>query len=389
METINLSGFASGIRYVPLETGMNNYISYISDCKFIGNYLIVINLKQCLLYDVNGKFIKQIGTEGRGPGEYQYVDAVVVDCDTNIYIQSLYDLLEFKVDGSFVEKKKNRFMLNNNMNEYFITSLIIRDSLFFGHIPNSTGLINNKALLIKKSGEIIKSYKNHILFDREKPVGSYLENFAHIYQFDRSIYYKEYYNDTLFCLDDQLNLNPKYVLDPGKYKEPVSERAKRHSQPKSAAEYHSIWEVFQIDKYLFISCGYGDHFPAKRITPEIVNLPDGRAIKILRNTDRVLGIYNKETRNISFCKPTSTDNKLFTSGLCNDFDAGPRFFPTMQVNDSTMMMWIKAEDLINHIESNDFNNCEAVFPAKKKQLAEMVHKLSPQDNPVLMFVTFR
>jgi hypothetical protein len=389
MEVINLSQFASNIYYMPLETNNDIYLSYIKDCIIFGNYMIVTNLKQCLLYTTEGKFIRQIGKEGRGPGEYQFVNVADFDSDTNIYMQSLRDLLEFKIDGTPTSKMRNQFMLNGSIEEYFTSWILIDDSLFFGHLPNSTGLIKNKALLMNKKAETIKSFKNFILFERDRPVGSGFENFAHVYRFDHLIYYKEFYNDTLFYLDDQFNMIPRYVFNFGKYKEPLSERAKFPGQGFNMSEYLYVYDVFQTNKYILINCQSDNHFTAERLTPRIVNMPDGRAVTVTRNTNRALGIYDKQTENISFCKQTNTDNPLFASGICNDIDAGPRFFPTKQINDSTMLMWIRVDQLLKHVESKDFKDSEPKFPEKKKQLKELVQKLKPEDNGVLMFVTFR
>jgi len=112
-------------------------------------------------------------------------------------------------------------------------------------------------------------------------------------------------------------------------------------------------------------------------------------ISLDNNTTHALGIYNKETNDLIFCKPTDTDNPLFTSGLYNDIDAGPRFFPAKQVNDSTLMMWIAPGQLKEHVASDDFKNNIPKFPEKKKQLEELAGSLSEFDNPVLMFVTLR
>jgi hypothetical protein len=90
-----------------------------------------------------------------------------------------------------------------------------------------------------------------------------------------------------------------------------------------------------------------------------------------------------------FCKPTSTDNPLFASGIYNDIDAGPRFFPKKIVNDSTMVMWIDAKQFKDHIASDDFKNNMPKFPEKKKQLEDLANSLTEFDNPVLMLVTFK
>jgi hypothetical protein len=246
-------------------------------------------------------------------------------------MQSLRDLLEYRIDGTPIKKSKNQFMLNNSMQEYFTSWFLINDTLFFGHLPNSTGLIKNKALLMNKEAKAIKSYKNYILFKRDRPVGSGFENFAHVYKFNNLIYYKEFYNDTLFYLDDQFKMIPEYTFRLGKYKQPTSERAKFGS---SMDDYIYVWNVFQTDKYMLINCQSTNYFTAKRLTQKTVNLPDGRAVTLERITNRALGIYNKQTKKITFCKQTNTDNPLAASGIYNDIDcmSSGKFAPFSIIN---------------------------------------------------------
>jgi len=389
MEVWNLSHLASSIRYVALETKIENYISNVHDYREADKYMIITNLKQCMLFDKAGKFIRQIGINGRGPGEYQFVNSVGIINDSILTMQSLYDLINYRIEGSVVNQEKNFFRFSNSNEEYFLSWIILDDSLYFGHLPNTTGLISNKALIFNQERTIKRAFKNYILFQREKTVGSGFEDFAHIYHFEKGIFYKEFYNDTMFILDDDLNLSPKYVFNLGKFKEPTSERAKLPGQGSKMSQFIYIWEVFQIDNYLLISCQFGDHFTAKRLTPRIVNLPDGRSITITTNTSKALGVFDKNFLILSFSEPTSSDNPLFTSGLYNDIDGGPRFYPTKQVNDSTLLMWIKAEDFLNHISSDDFKNSNPKDPEKKKQLKEFANNVTMFDNPILMYVTFK
>jgi hypothetical protein len=59
------------------------------------------------------------------------------------------------------------------------------------------------------------------------------------------------------------------------------------------------------------------------------------------------------------------------------------------INDSTILMSVRADDLKNHVASDDFKYNLPKYPEKKKQLEDLVNKLSELDNPVLMFVTFK
>ncbi len=107
MEVINLSQFASNIHYIPLETNNGISLSYIDNCMIFGNYMIVTNLRQCLLYNKQGKFLGKLGQKEEETGEYRFVNVVDFDSDTNIYLQSLRDLLEYRIDGTPINKTRN------------------------------------------------------------------------------------------------------------------------------------------------------------------------------------------------------------------------------------------------------------------------------------------
>lgn len=381
MEIIYLSQFTDNIRYVPLKTFQDLTFQGIWKCIFTDSMILAYDMHKCLLYDYNGNVIAKIGQSGRGPGEYNYIKNVEFGPKNKILIHSQFDLFEYNMDGSFLRQIKNFFRPNSDT--YISSWSIVKDSLFFGHVPNTTGLSENKALIIDKFGQIKNRYKNYILFQRDLPQTGHTEDFAHIYSFNDSIFYKECYNDTLFLLDNDFKLIPEYILKLGKYMMPISNR-KLPIISQNFNDYITQWEVFQTEKYLLLSCGFANRFPAKRLTPRIIM----EGTTSMFNTTSVLGIYDKKSRNLTFCKPTSTDNPLFTTGFYNDLDAGPRFYPINSVNDSTLVMWIDAKKLKEHVESNDFKNNMPKYPEMKNAISEIANELTVFDNPVLMFVTF-
>lgn len=388
MERFSLSQFTDDILYTKLEFLENSQMGEIRSISVSEKYILISDNKFCYLFDPRGKFLRNIGKVGRGPGEYQFLTGALLLND-RIFIQSVFDLFEYKTDGSFVRKIKDRFMFNNNKYEYSRNWINLNDSSILCHIPNPTGSIRHKALITDNSGDIIKSYPNYIYFSPVKPI-SITEDNAHIYRFSNRIYFKEYYNDTLFYLDNKYNLIPEYVFKLGKYKEPVDGREKPIAEwGKSQSRYIFIPRVFQTEKFLFIKCQFGDNFPAKRITPELVSLPDGSVLRQWYNTTFILGIWNKQKRVLPLCNPLATDNPLVASGINNDIDAGPNFFPETQIGNSTMAMWITAHDLKAHVASDEFKKGTSRYPEKKRKLEQLAAGLSDYDNPVLMFVTLK
>jgi hypothetical protein len=388
MQVIELSRFTDDIQYVPLETIENLLVSYITDLDISQDLILVSDMKVCLLYKIDGHFILKVGDIGRGPGEYPYITNVNLGKFGEIYLSDTEDLYEYRCDGLFIKKYTN-ILLNESY--YLPNWILIGDSLLFGHVPNETGQEKNKALMIDKFGHVKHYYKNYILFKRDKKITFTMENHAQISMFNSNVFYKELFNDTLFYLSANKELLPKYAFLLGNYK--ASEAARKTVDVEQFFKCIFLYNVFQTVNYLFIDFDFGFNFPAKRLTQKKPPAALSGAQFLDRygwyNTRNALGVYDKRSGSVIFSKPTSTDNPLFTSGLYNDIDAGPRFFPRKQVNDSTMVMWINAEELKTHVASDDFKNNVPKYPEKKRKLEELANSLTELDNPVLMFVTFK
>lgn len=384
-EYLFLSKFTDNIHYVPLERYEDLFFSGIWECVISDSLILAKDISKCLLYDYDGNFITKIGEKGRGPGEYNYISNVIIAGDNKIYIQSLNDLIIYDINGEYIRKCKNYFLFNQ---DYIYSWNLLNDSLIFGHIPNSTGKKKYKAIILNQEGNTLKLYDNNILFNRVKELFSPQEGHANIYSFNGKYFYKEIYNDTLFYLDNNYQLIPSIAFEFGKYSEPVSHRENKTLEKdlgytKEWSSYLYLENVYQNNKYLLLDCQYKGHFPVKRKTPRIVS-----GVKSDYNTTNVLGIYNKLSGELVFCKPLSTDNPLLSSGIFNDIDAGPSFFPMNMVNDSTMVMWMDAKQLKDHVASDDFKNTTPKSYEKKKELENLANNLSEFDNPVLMIVIF-
>lgn len=376
-----LSEFAKDIRYIPLKSVENHplYNIMVSDISKDG--ILVSDMTECLLYDLSGNFISKIGSRGRGPGEYPYVTSASLGSYNKIYIKGLWDLYEYDFDGSILKIHPKTFLLNEVS---FISSWIIfHDSLIFGHIPNTTGHIINKAIIMNPEGRILHSFQNYDLFSRSQDnLGPY-EAYADLYFFKSKLYYKSLYSDTLFYLSDSLKLIPQAAFHIGKYKEPLSERKKK-SIEIDRFKYIYVRNVFQTNGYLFIDCNFGYHFTAQRLTPE--HSPFGPS---LYNTRNILGIFNKETGELVFSQPSRTNNKLYTTGLFNDIDCGPKFYPDKILNDSTMVMFISTQDFKDHVSSIEFRQNTPNNIQKKSDIEELARKIDYTYEQILMLVYFK
>lgn len=378
-----LSQFADEILYIPLQS--KAYISFSANCDFDfqDSIILVYNLNNCLLYNYKGNLISVIGKKGNGPGEYLFCIKAGFSDHGTIYVQStLHDLSEYSFEGNFIRKYSGIFRTSEVSDDGYRNWIKQHDSLFFIPVPNSNGQQSNKALLINNKGDILFSWKNYDIFNRKGPVSSF-ERKSYLYKFNDKIHFKSYFNDTLFRINEESSLIPKYIFDLEEYKMPLSVRAGKFGGAE-LWNYISIEDIFETDDILLIKCFFGNRFPAKRLTP--MKTPGGES---WYTTTYKLGLFQKNSGKFNFCKPESTDNPLNTTGIINDIDCGPRFFPQKMVNDSVMVMAIEAKDFLDHIESEDFSKTYGKDSASKKKLEDLALGINPLDNPILMFVTFK
>ena len=71
----NLSSIASGVRFVKLDDDPIFRDLLVLDIQQCDSFLFLMGPKHLFMYDATGKFIRQIGQNGQGPGEYVFLGA--------------------------------------------------------------------------------------------------------------------------------------------------------------------------------------------------------------------------------------------------------------------------------------------------------------------------
>jgi len=389
-QQINLSQFSDNIRYIALENRADIAIYDNPSFDLSENLLLTYDKESSLLiFDMFGHLLVRFGKKGRGPLEYLNIDNLRFGKDNKVYFSSMDDLFEFNSNGIFSRKYSKCLLVENAF--YLHQWCTIDDSLIFGHIQNDSGQTKYKAILINMDGKVKRSFQNYDLLKNRK--SRIVGGSTQIFYFSDALHFKEQFNDTLFLLNADYELVPEYNINIGSLKMPASVRVNFSEYFEKIYDYMGIEDIYQTKNYLFLSVNFGNRFPARRLNPNELPESSGTVltnnISAWTNTTSCLGIYDKRNHELHFCKPTSTDNRLFTSGIYNDIDAGPRFFPRKQINDSTLVMMVSAKELKYHIASDDFKNTIPKFSQRKKQLEELANNLTEFDNPILMLVTFK
>jgi len=348
VKAINLSEIGTELSYIPLETSPECLIPEISKVEIVDSYIFVNATKSLLLFDIDGKFIRQIGSEGRGPEEYLSVSDFCVDKEQDeIYIISAPKLLIFGFNGVLKESVKLSFRPSQ---------IILKDkkNLMY-HLYNVPGRysMEDSWIITDKKGTILCRYKNSL--ERTSQPGLIIPR-TPLYMYNNTAHFMEFGIDTLYYFQKDQK-KPYAIFNFGDLKmdtDPLLTPETLKKISKMLFEKISITSIYENTNYLFLKFFQG-----------------------LTDSTRC-AIYDKINGDLIFIR----DNKFI-----NDLDGGIMFRPEQIINDNLLVDYIDAFDLlkiIKEMQSNTSTNKGKNVPTK---LSNLNKQLTETSNPVIMVVT--
>ena len=206
----NLSSIASGVRFVKLDNEPIFRDFFVLDIQQCDSFLFLMEPKHLFMYDATGKFIRQIGQNGQGPGEYVYLGAPLqLDEKRRIlYATDFYTnrYLSYNFDGGFL--KETRFSHEEDQ-AYLLdsTTIAINTLSTQRFLPHKTP----KLVLQNYARKILKSFPSYLYpIDRPRNMISFgPDNF--LWHCGNDFYLLEYGNDTIFQVTPE-KLIPALIL---------------------------------------------------------------------------------------------------------------------------------------------------------------------------------
>lgn len=337
VKSINLSRIGKELKYIPIETKPECLIKKIDKILFSAEYIFISDYDRLLQFDKNGKFIRQIGSAGRGPAEYINVnDFCVNEQEKEIYITFISPpskLMIFDFNGLF----KRSFSIPYNASQII---RINQKNIMF-QIANNPGLITPGWLLTNNQGTVVSSIKNSTV--RKNTPGLVVTN-TPLYSFLNSCHFMEYCSDTLYCLKEgkkepysvflmgDLKMDPEYVIKASTLK--------------------------KEGKKLWISC----------ITENSVHM----FVEFSRGITNgyVRAIFDKSRSDLIFIKDDT---------FVNDLDGGARFWPKQIIDDKIMIDYVDAYDFLKSLT-------DAMITKENTALNSIKKQLTATSNPVIMIL---
>lgn len=336
VSSIPLSTLGSKLEYVALETDSACLIQTISNAFISDSFIFVSDYNRLLLFGRDGKYLRQIGSKGRGPGEYSSIGNFIVEnSKREVYVLSSRVVLVYSFNGNFIRDFKidfpsRQFVLNES-GEFVLHPF---------NLPQPTTDTVYSWYIVDKFGSVQTKIKNTL----KRVNGGIIIPNSPIYMYNGTPHFMEFGIDTLYNYKNNVKI-PYAIFYSGSLKLPPD--------PTMA-------EVPNINGKIWIS--------------DVRETKKSLLIK-------VWGGLSGPISNCIFDKSSSTFTVLKDNGYFNDIDGGVTFWPETIINDNLMIDFADAFDLITFSKNKELENNTI-----DGQLADVIENLTETSNPVIMIL---
>ncbi len=349
---IKISDIYDSIYMVPLETNKNCLIEHIEKLFIVKKNIIILDNgrtnSQILHFDHSGKFQNKIGSEGKGPGEYYFINDIDI-YNNNIYIlDANRKIICYSINNHFIDEFNTNIPGNN--------LCILNDSTFL--ISNNGGLMPNKKdgyyiYKINKKTILNKSFKipNELLHSTHKDTRRLLK-------FNNEIYYIKPFSNIVYKYTNN-NFEAYVTMDFESHYQTYERIINSLNKKYSPYEY-AIKLQIHITKNNIIT-GLSSYIETEK------HIKGSYTFKKIRKSF----IYNKITGKTIDINTLSENEKIFTginikSYVTNDFEVYYMF----KSNFENLAKYLKKNKLIYNV---------------KNPVTYFKNNMNIEDNPVLIY----
>lgn len=350
---ITLSEIADDVSYIPLDNGIflgrinSNYNpQFTKTSMFLYEDDIGI-----LMFGMDGKMLRNIGSIGRGPGEYVRGSEYAVDEKTGtVYVCDFGNIIK-------VYSKSGVFLRSFSLKDFggSIDEIEIYNSKLFASYNLQYNDSKYEWILLDTLGNLDKKKERTLPLFRS----NYLAG-GGIYVFEQKLNYWNQFIDTVFSISPDLTCRATFLFSPGEYRLPKSYVG---DPIKQLSQYMTIEQIFETTHFLTINYS-----------------------------------FYKEKNGFILIEKKNKKSYLFywdfdgNGGILNDLDGGVMLLPKnylVEKNREYLLELIDAYQLKAHVSSTEFVDAVSKYPEKKKELEKLANSLKETDNPVLMMVRLK
>ncbi len=368
LKPLRLSEFADSVSYVQLETTRDCLMPFYGSSNMykVDDFLFLTGIFNFHQFDAtSGKFLRNIGKVGQGPGEYLQVNEAVDKENKIIYVKSPGDpkLLKYDYNGKYLGNLRftdtEEFSFSTCFYSLKLLNIDSQYMTFISEMMVSEHACHPYELLIYdyKNNKIRHASKNQMTgaYERSTSVRNGMRTVA---QYDKQLFYKVFYNDTLYAANPEKGITPYAILNFGKRKYPVEAFLEKHQGATETNGKILINAMHVNNKAILLEC--------YMINSEKSNGSEWFICK-----------YDKQKNALTYHSPH----------LLNDVDGGsnpPLYKLSQKVTSVTPADEI--EDEYKEAILSNLDKSELKYPELKKRFEQMHNSRTADDNPLLMIL---
>ncbi len=354
---ILLSEIADDIAYIPLDNSFP--LGEIHDNFRFTKNSIYFSVTYSGIFEFNrdGKFIRKIGSIGRGPGEYTFYSDFTID--NNKGIVYVLDNVNRKSPIK-VYSRTGYFLKSISVPEYCenIQTIEFYNSKIFA--------FNWQMLLDTKYNWVVFDTLGNLITKKPRTIPMFMSGWSGsygTYKYNNNLYYWDTYNDTVFSILPDFKYKGSFIISPGEHRAPRA----HIPNPTLLKRYMLINHIFETSRFIVIRYFY------KKMGIVLID----------KRTKKSFLTYIEETN----------DNSYYSlGGFINNYDGGTIFGPRrffVENGREYMIGLIYPYQIKARVVSSEFKNSTSKYPEKKKELEKLANRLKETDNPVLMIVRLK
>jgi len=243
---INITDISTDFNFIRLETKDECLTATRLAVYSNDQYLIAIDRERILLFDrKDGKFIREIGHRGNGPGEYSHT----------------YNVMPFNEGKNIVyagrNKKRYGYSLDGQLKDTLsIPDLVseignIDDNIFAAFMPDYQGGEKIRIIFFNHRDSLLKTFPNYLSAPKTNAFFVWNPN-SWFYTINKQLNFYQLFNDTLFTISTN-SITPRFIFNMGPYSPPYEMKTSPKFEPD---KYFVMKTIQESSKYLFCSFNF-------------------------------------------------------------------------------------------------------------------------------------
>ena len=271
--------FKEQLTYIPLETNPECLIGGVHKVILTSDFIFVQSGDLFYQFETNGKYIRKIGSKGRGPAEYGIITDVAVDeALRQVYICDLKKIYIYDFSGRYIGSKDL---------DVFCKRLEVFNNLYVVYPLNYTGK-EPCMLKILEENASPSCIKNNVLYNSQDFFQVYdIKNFQRL---GKELIFHQQFNDTVYSFDPRdKSLSARYYFDFADAKFPLDLLENINKYQDKSSAYGYLEDVCESGSYIFVSIFYKGEDEKY-----VINRKTGKSYTIDKNQDLIWPLWSDE-----------------------------------------------------------------------------------------------